>query len=246
MTARRDGGHFILNGSKMWISNSEEAGLFLVMANADPSQGYKGITCFIVEAGTPGLKVGKKENKTGLRASSTCEVHFNDCRVSVSNVLGQVGKGYKIAIESLNEGRIGIAAQSLGIARGAFEATMPYLNQRKQFGKSISEFQGVQFDFAKMATDIEAARCLVYNAGRLAETGRPFVLEASMAKLYASQMAERVSSKCVELMGGIGYTKDCPVEKYWRDSKIGQIYEGTTNIQLQTIAKAVNKNFINK
>eukprot|EP01125_Pyxidicula_operculata_P008469 TRINITY_DN283_c1_g1_i1.p1 TRINITY_DN283_c1_g1~~TRINITY_DN283_c1_g1_i1.p1 ORF type:complete len:419 (+),score=97.75 TRINITY_DN283_c1_g1_i1:29-1285(+) len=243
--AKRDSGDgsWVLNGSKCWISNSLEAGFFLVLANADPSKGYKGITAFIVHRDNPGLVIGKKEDKLGIRASSTCQVHFQDCVVKSEDVLGSIGSGYKIAIESLNEGRIGIGAQMLGLARGAFEQTMPYLNQRKQFGQAISSFQGMQFQYAQLAMDIEAAKCLVYNAARLLESGKSVRLEASYAKLYSSQMAERVATKCVELLGGVGFTREFPVEKFYRDCKVGQIYEGTTNIQLQNIAKDISKQF---
>jgi len=241
--AKRDGQNWVLNGQKSWITNSAEAGLFLVTANVDPSKGYKGITAFIVERDNPGLKVGKKEDKLGIRASSTCEVRLDNCVIRDSEVLGEVGTGYKIAIQSLNEGRIGIGAQMLGLARGAFDATMPYLNQRVQFGQTIAEFQGVRFQFAELAMDIEAAKLLIYNAARLVEMGKSVQLESSYAKLYSSQMAERIASKCVELVGGIGFTKDFPVEKYYRDCKIGQIYEGTSNIQLINIAKLVNKSY---
>jgi len=242
-TAKRGNGCWILNGTKTWISSASEAGMFLIMANTDLSIGYKGITAFLVDSTNPGLSLGKKEAKLGLTASSTREVILNDCVVLDSAVLGTVGQGYKIAIQSLNEGRIGIGSQMLGLARGAFDNTIPYLTQRKQFGQTLSSFQGIQFDIAKMSVDIEAARLLVYNAARLCESKEPFVQEASMAKLYASQMAERVASKCVELLGGVGFTKDFPVEKYYRDCKIGQIYEGTTNIQYQTIAKSVLKDY---
>eukprot|EP01126_Amoeba_proteus_P049003 TRINITY_DN56_c0_g1_i12.p1 TRINITY_DN56_c0_g1~~TRINITY_DN56_c0_g1_i12.p1 ORF type:complete len:372 (-),score=85.31 TRINITY_DN56_c0_g1_i12:139-1254(-) len=242
-TARREGKNFVLNGTKAWITNSAEAGCFIVMANVDHSLGYKGITAFIVDGTNPGIRVGKREDKLGIRASSTCEVVLTDCVVSEEDVLGEIGKGYKYAIEALNEGRIGIAAQMLGLAQGALDATMPYINQRQQFGKPISSFQGVMFDYAHAATDIEAARLLVYNAARLLEEGKPFVKEAAMAKLFASNVAAQVSSKCVELLGGVGFTKEFPVEKFYRDSKIGQIYEGTSNIQLQTIAGFVKKQY---
>lgn len=233
------GDHYVLNGTKMWITNSAEAGIFLIMATVDPSKGYKGITCFAVDKDTAGLTVGKKENKLGIRASSTCPVVLEDVVVPKENVVGEVGRGYKIAIEILNEGRIGIASQMLGIAQGAMDATMPYLFERKQFGEYIGDFQGLQFQYAQAAMEIEAARLLTYNAARLKEAGKPFVKEAAMAKLYASQVAERVASRCVEWLGGVGYTKEFPAEKFYRDCKIGAIYEGTTNIQLQTIAKHV-------
>jgi alkylation response protein AidB-like acyl-CoA dehydrogenase len=235
--ARRDGDDWILNGRKLWITNAGEAGLFLIFANAIPDAGYKGITCFIVERGFPGFQVGKKEDKLGIRASSTCELILDDCRVPGSNVLGDVGKGYKIAIETLNEGRIGIGAQMLGLARAALDHALAYSKHRKQFGKTISEFQGVQFDLAQMATEVEATRLMVYNAARLREAGAPFLTEAAMAKYYASQVAENVASRAVEILGGVGFTKDYPVEKLYRDAKIGRIYEGTSNMQRLTIAK---------
>lgn len=231
------GDHYLLNGRKLWITNSLEAGLFLLFANVDPAKGYKGITAFIVEKDTPGFSVGHKEDKLGIRASSTCELILEDCRVPKDNVIGEVGKGYKIAIETLNEGRIGIGAQMLGLARGAYECALAYTKERKQFGQAISEFQGVQFQLAEMATEIEAVRLMVYNAARLKDAGQPFIKQAAMAKLYASLAAERIASRAVELYGGYGYTKDYPVEKFYRDSKIGQIYEGTSNMQRQTIAK---------
>jgi butyryl-CoA dehydrogenase/short/branched chain acyl-CoA dehydrogenase len=237
--AEAKGGEYVLNGRKLWITNGKEAGLFVLFATVDPAAGYKGITAFIVEKSFPGFTVGKKEDKLGIRASSTCELILEDCRVPRENVLGEVGKGYKIAIETLNEGRIGIAAQMLGIARGAWEYASKYAQERKQFGKALSEFQGIQFQIAQMATDIEAARLLVYNAARMKDAGVPFVKEAAMAKLFASQVAERVSSLAIDIYGGYGFTKDYPVEKYWRDSKIGKIYEGTSNMQLATIAKLV-------
>jgi short-chain 2-methylacyl-CoA dehydrogenase len=235
--ARQEGDYWILNGRKLWITNAGEAGLFLVFANAKPEAGYKGITCFLVEREFPGFQVGKKEDKLGIRASSTCELILDDCQVPVANVLGEVGKGYKIAIETLNEGRIGIGAQMLGLARGALEHALAYSKQRKQFGKLISEFQGVQFDLAQMATEVEATRLMVYNAARLREAGLPFLTEAAMAKYYSSQVAENVASKAVEILGGVGFTKDYPVEKLYRDAKIGRIYEGTSNMQRMTIAK---------
>jgi len=245
MKTRADpsGDYFILNGAKAWITNSKEAGLFIVFANTDISKGYKGITAFLLEKGTLGLSVGKKEDKLGIRASSTCEVLLQDCKVHKSSVIGEIGKGYKIAIECLNEGRIGIAAQMVGLARGAFEATMPYIHQRKQFGTPVAHFQGMQFSIAEIATEIEAAKLLTYNAARLKEMNKPFVKECSMAKLYASRVAEKVSSECINMMGGVGFTKDFPVEKFFRDCKIGQIYEGTSNIQLQTIAKIIQKEY---
>ncbi len=237
--AQLKGSEYVLNGRKLWITNGKEAGIFIMLATVDPSAGYKGITAFIVEKSFPGFSVGKKEDKLGIRASSTCELIMEDCRVPKENVLGEVGKGYKIAIETLNEGRIGIGAQMVGLARGAWEYASKYAQERKQFGKSISEFQGVQFQIAQMATEIEAARMMVYNAARMKDAGMNFVKEAAMTKLFASQVAERVASLCVEIFGGYGFTKDYPVEKYFRDAKIGKIYEGTSNMQLQTIAKLV-------
>jgi alkylation response protein AidB-like acyl-CoA dehydrogenase len=231
------GGDYVLNGRKLWITNGKEAGIFILFATLDPSAGYKGITAFIIEKDFPGFTVGKKEDKLGIRASSTCELILEDCRVPKANVLGEVGKGYKIAIETLNEGRIGIGAQMVGVARGAWEYAAKYAQERKQFGKSIADFQGIQFQIAQMATEIEAARLMVYNAARMKDAGVPFVKEAAMAKLFSSQVAERVTSLCIEIYGGYGFTKDYPVEKYWRDSKIGKIYEGTSNMQLATIAK---------
>ena len=234
-----DNGNFRLTGRKLWITNAAEAGLFLVFANADPAEGYRGITAFLVERGTPGLQVGKKEDKLGIRASSTCEVILDDCPVTKENVLGEVGKGYKVAIETLNEGRIGIAAQMTGLAEGALDHALAYSKQRKQFGKPIAEYQGVQFDLAEMAVDVEAARLMTYNAARLRDAGLPFVTEAAMAKYFASQVGERVASKAVEVFGGVGFTKDYPVEKLYRDAKIGRIYEGTSNMQRLTIAKKI-------
>lgn len=233
------GDHYLLNGRKLWITNAKEAGIFIVLATVNPAAGYRGITAFIVEKGYPGFTVGKKEDKLGIRASSTCELLLEDCRVPKENLLGEVGKGYKVAIETLNEGRIGIGAQMLGLARGAFEAGLAYSKERVQFGKPICEFQAIQFQLAEMATEIEAARLLVYNAARLKDAGLPFLKEAAMVKYYASQVAERVTSQVVEIFGGYGYTKDYPAEKYYRDAKIGKIYEGTSNMQLQTIAKMV-------
>ena len=231
--------HFILNGRKLWITNGKEAEIFVLFANANPEAGYRGITAFIVEKDTAGFSVGKKENKLGIRASSTTELILEDCAVPKENVLGEVGKGYKTSIETLNEGRIGIGAQMIGIARGALESSLAYTSERQQFGKSINEFQGVQFQLAEMATELEAARLMVYNAARMKDAGQSFVKEAAMAKLYSSRAAERITSKAIELYGGYGYVKDYPVEKYWRDSKIGAIYEGTSNMQLQTIAKLI-------
>ncbi len=235
--AEDKGDHFLINGRKMWITNGNEANIFIVFANADPSKGYKGITAFIVERDFPGFSVGKKEDKLGIRASSTCELLFDNCRVPKENVLGEFGKGYKIAIETLNEGRIGIGAQMVGLAQGAYEAALAYTKERKQFGQTISEFQGVQFQIAEMATKIEAARLMVYNAARLKDAKLPFIKQAAMAKLFASEVAEEVASLAVNLYGGYGYVKDYPVEKFFRDCKIGQIYEGTSNMQKQTIAK---------
>ena len=230
-------GGFRLNGRKLWISNAREAGLFILFATIDPSAGYRGITAFLVERGTPGFTVGRKEDKLGIRASSTCELILDHCQIAEENVLGEPGKGYKIAIETLNEGRIGIGAQMLGLAEGAWAHAARYAKERRQFGKAIAEFQAVRFSLAEMATDIEAARLMVYNAARLKDAGRPFVREAAMAKLFASQVAERVASQAVEVFGGNGFVRDYPAEKYYRDAKIGKIYEGTTNIQLMTIAK---------
>lgn len=235
--AVEQGDSFVLNGRKLWITNGAEADLFIVFANVNPEAGYRGITAFLVERTFAGFTVGKKEDKLGIRASSTCELLFEDCRVPKSQVLGEIGKGYKTAIETLNEGRIGIGAQMLGLARGALDHAVAYTKERKQFGKSIAEFQGVQFQLARAATEIEAAKLLVYNAARLRDAGRPFLNEAAMCKLYASEAAEHVASLAVNLFGGYGFTKDYPVEKLYRDAKIGQIYEGTTNMQLQTIAK---------
>jgi alkylation response protein AidB-like acyl-CoA dehydrogenase len=231
------GSDYALNGRKLWITNGKEAGVFILFATVDPGAGYKGITAFIVEKDFPGFAVGKKEDKLGIRASSTCELILEDCRVPNTNVLGEVGKGYKIAIETLNEGRIGIGAQMAGVARGAWEYAAKYAQERKQFGKSIADFQGIQFQIAQMATEIEAARLMVYNAARMKDAGVTFVKEAAMTKLFCSQVAERVTSLAIEIYGGYGFTKDYPVEKYWRDSKIGKIYEGTSNMQLATIAK---------
>jgi alkylation response protein AidB-like acyl-CoA dehydrogenase len=233
------GGDYILNGRKLWITNAKEAGLFILFATVDPGAGYKGITAFLLEKDFAGFSVGKKEDKLGIRASSTCELILEDCRVPKENVLGEVGKGYKIAIETLNEGRIGIGAQMAGIARGAWEFAAKYAQERKQFGKALTEFQGIQFQIAQMATEIEAARLMVYNAARMKDAGVPFVKEAAMTKLFCSQVAERVTSLAIEIYGGYGFTRDYPVEKYWRDAKIGKIYEGTSNMQLATIAKLV-------
>jgi alkylation response protein AidB-like acyl-CoA dehydrogenase len=237
--AELKGNDFILNGRKLWITNGKEAGLFILFATVDASKGYKGITAFLIEKNFPGFTVGKKEDKLGIRASSTCELILEDCRVPGENVLGEVGKGYKIAIETLNEGRIGIGAQMLGVARGAWECATKYAQERVAFGKPIAEFQGIQFQIAQMATEIEAARLMVYNAARMKDAGINFVKEAAMTKLFCSQVAERVTSLAIEVYGGYGFTKDYPVEKYWRDAKIGKIYEGTSNMQLATIAKLV-------
>lgn len=237
LKAEDKGDKYVLNGSKLWITNGKEANVFIVFANIDHSKGYKGITAFIVEKSFPGFKVGKKEDKLGIRASSTTELLFENCEVPKANVLGEVGKGYKIAIETLNEGRIGIGAQMIGIAQGAYEAALAYVKGREQFGKPIAHFQGVQFQLAEMRTELEAARLMVYNAARLKDAGQDFIEAAAMAKLYASRAAEKITSKAIDLFGGNGFTKEYPVEKFWRDAKIGQIYEGTTNMQLQTIAK---------
>jgi len=242
-TAKKEGGHYVLNGTKLWISNAAEADLFIVFATVDASLGHRGITAFILNRHMKGLSVGKKEDKLGIRASSTCELLMNDVRVSEADVLGEVGKGYKIAIESLNEGRIGIGAQMVGLAQGAMEVTIPYLKQRTQFGQSLSNFQGLQFQVSQAVTELEAAKTLVYNAARLKDQGVTFVKEAACAKLYSSQVAERVASRCVEWAGGVGFTKDFPMEKFYRDAKIGQIYEGTTNMHLQTIWKLVEKDY---
>jgi butyryl-CoA dehydrogenase/short/branched chain acyl-CoA dehydrogenase len=231
------GDHFELTGRKLWITNAAEAELLIVLATVDPSKGYKGITAFLVERGFPGFEVGKKEDKLGIRASSTCELILERCRVPRENVLGEVGRGYKIAIETLNEGRIGIGAQMVGMAQGSFEHGLRYAQERRQFGKPIAEFQAVQFLLAELATEIEAARLLTYNAARLRDTGALFIKEAAMAKLFASRMAEHVTSKVVEIYGGYGFTREYPVEKYFRDQKVGQIYEGTSNMQLLVIAK---------
>jgi alkylation response protein AidB-like acyl-CoA dehydrogenase len=237
--AARDGDEWVLDGRKLWITNGAEAGLYIVFANADPAAGYRGITAFLVERDTPGFQVGKKEDKLGIRASSTVELILDECRVPASNVLGEVGNGYKIAIETLNEGRIGIGAQMLGLAQGALDHTVRYVREREQFGRRIAEFQGVQFQLAQMRTELEAMRLLVYNAARLKDAGRAFIVEAAIAKLFASQAAQRITSECIDLYGGYGFTKEYPVEKLYRDAKIGTIYEGTSNMQLQTIAKYI-------
>ncbi len=236
-TAKPDGDHYVLNGAKLWITNANEADIFIVFATVDPAAGYKGITAFVVERDFEGFSVAKKEDKLGIRASSTCEILLEDCRVPKENIIGEIGKGYKVAIETLNEGRIGIGAQMIGLAQGAFEAALAYVKERKQFGHAISDNQGVQFQLARMATDIETARLLVYNSARLKMAGKNFLKEAAMAKFYSSEVAERVSSMAIDLFGGNGYVKEYPVEKFYRDAKIGKIYEGTTNMQLSTIAK---------
>jgi len=230
---------FSITGRKLWITNGNEAEVFIVFANQNPDAGYRGITAFVVERNFPGFTVGKKEDKLGIRASSTCELLFEECRVPRENLLGEAGKGYKVAIETLNEGRIGIGAQMVGLAQGALDHAVHYVKERTQFGRAVAEFQGVQFEIARAAADVEAARLLVYNAARLRETGRPFVTEAAICKLFTSEVAERVASLAVNLFGGYGFVKDYPVEKLYRDAKIGQIYEGTSNLQLQTIAKQI-------
>ena len=232
-------GDWLITGRKLWITNGNEAGLFIVFANVNPDAGYRGITAFLVERGVSGFSVGKKEDKLGIRASSTCELLFEDCRVPRANVLGEVGKGYKVAIETLNEGRIGIGAQMIGLAQGALDHTIKYTSERKQFGKPIAEFQAVQHQIARAATELEAARLLVYNSARLRDAGQPFLTEAAMCKIFSSEVAERTASLAVNLFGGNGFVKDYPVEKLYRDAKIGQIYEGTSNLQLQTIAKNI-------
>ncbi len=237
--ASKHGDHYSITGRKLWITNAAEAGLYLVFANANPDAGYRGITCFLVERNFPGFQVGKKEDKLGIRASSTCELILDECRVPAENVLGEIGKGYKIAIETLNEGRIAIGAQMAGLAQGALDHAIAYSKQRQQFGKAIADFQGVQFELAQMATDVEAARLLVYNGARMRDAGLPFVTEAAMAKYFASQIAESTASRAVEIFGGVGFTKDYPVEKLYRDAKIGRIYEGTSNMQKLTIAKQI-------
>jgi alkylation response protein AidB-like acyl-CoA dehydrogenase len=235
--AREDGGDFVVSGRKLWITNGNEADVFIVFATINPEAGYRGITAFIVERGMAGFTVGKKEDKLGIRASSTCELILEDCRVPKGNVLGEIGKGYKTAIETLNEGRIGIGAQMIGLAKGALEHTIKYTKERKQFGKAIADFQGVQFQLARAAVELEAAKLTVYNAARLRDAGKPFLTEAAICKVLSSEVAESVSSMAVNLFGGNGFVKEYPVEKLFRDSKIGQIYEGTSNLQLQTIAK---------
>jgi alkylation response protein AidB-like acyl-CoA dehydrogenase len=244
--AERKGNGWVLNGTKLWITNGKESSLFIVMANADFSKGYKGITSFLVEKGTPGFTIGKKEDKLGIRASSTTELIFEDCFVPDENVLGEIGQGYKIAIETLNEGRIGIGAQMLGLAQGAFDYSMKYMLERKQFGKSIAEFQGMEFQYAQLATEIEAARLMVYNAARLKDANLSIIKEAAMAKLYASQVAEKAASLAVEFVGGVGFTKEYPIEKFYRDAKIGKIYEGTSNMQLSVIGKILRSEYGSK
>ncbi|XP_003479670.2 short/branched chain specific acyl-CoA dehydrogenase, mitochondrial [Cavia porcellus] len=241
--ADKKGNYYVINGSKMWISNAGYAKLFVVFANVDFTASYKGITCFLVDRDTEGFHVGKSENKMGIRASSTCPLTFENVKVPEANILGKVGHGYKYAIGILNEGRIGIAAQMLGLAQGCFDHTIPYIKEREQFGKRIFDFQGVQHQVALVATQLEAARLLTYNAARLVEHGRPFIKEAAMAKYYASEIAGLTTSKCIEWMGGVGYIKDYPVEKYFRDAKIGSIYEGASNIQLNTIAKHIHAEY---
>lgn len=242
-TAKKEGSNYIINGTKMWISNSDVAGLFLLFANANPSAGYRGITCFIVDADTPGVEVAKKEDKLGIRASGTCVVNFDNVKVPEENLLGEFGKGYQYAAGFLNEGRIGIGAQMLGLAQGCFDATIPYLLERKQFGQDIYSFQSMQHQVATIATQIEAARLLTYNAARMVEAGLPFAKEAAMAKYFASEIAQTTTIKCIDWMGGVGFTKDFPQEKFYRDVKIGAIYEGTTNMQLSTIAKWIRKEY---
>jgi butyryl-CoA dehydrogenase/short/branched chain acyl-CoA dehydrogenase len=237
--AEEDGDHFVLNGRKLWITNAAEAGLFIVFATINRELGYKGITAFVVERATPGFAVGRKEDKLGIRASSTCELILEDCRVPKANVLGEAGKGYRVAMETLNEGRVGIAAQMVGLSRGALEHSLRYAQERRQFGKPIADFQAIQFQLARLATETEAARLMTYNAARLKDAGKPFVKEGAMAKYFCSQVAERVASEAVDIYGGYGFTKDYPVEKYLRDAKIGAIYEGTSFMQLQTIAKVI-------
>jgi len=237
--AKEDGDDYLLNGRKLWITNAQEAGLFIVFATINRELGYKGITAFVVERATPGFAVGRKEDKLGIRASSTCELILEDCRVPKANVLGEAGKGYRVAMETLNEGRVGIAAQMVGLSRGALEHSLRYAQERRQFGKPIADFQAIQFQLARLATETEAARLMTYNAARLKDAGKPFVKEGAMAKYFCSQVAERVASEAVDIYGGYGFTKDYPVEKYLRDAKIGAIYEGTSFMQLQTIAKVI-------
>ena len=236
---KEDGDSYVLTGRKLWITNGNEANIFMVFANVNPDAGYRGITAFLVERGTPGFSVGKKEDKLGIRASSTCELLLDGCRVPKANVLGEVGKGYKVAMDTLNEGRIGIGAQMIGVGRGALDATIAYVKERKQFGKAIAEFQAVRHQIARAAIDLQTAKLLVYDAARLRDMGVPFLNEAAMAKVYSSEVAERITSMAINLFGGNGYVKEYPVEKFWRDAKIGQIYEGTSNMQLETIAKQI-------
>ncbi len=237
--ATRHGDHFLITGRKLWITNAAEAGIYFLFANANPEAGHRGVTCFLVERNFSGFQVGKKEDKLGIRASSTCELILDECRVPAENVIGEIGKGYKIAIETLNEGRIAIGSQMIGLAQGALDHALAYAKERRQFGKPIADFQAVQFELAEMATDVEAARLLVYNGARLRDAGLPFVAEAAMAKYFASQVAENVASRAVEIFGGVGFTKDYPVEKLYRDAKIGRIYEGTSNMQKMAIAKQI-------
>lgn len=242
--AVQDGDDWVLSGGKSWISNSKEAGLFVVFANANPAKAHRGITAFVVEKDNPGLSIGKKEDKLGIRASSTCELVLENCRVPKSAILGELGLGYKMAIDLLNEGRIGIGAQMVGLAQGAFDYALAYMVTRTQFGQSIADFQGMQFQYARAKMEIEAARALVYNAARLKENNKPFVAEAAMAKLKASEVAQSVSSQCIDWLGGVGFTEEFMAEKYYRDAKIGTIYEGTSNIQLATIAKHVKAGYV--
>ncbi|XP_063699463.1 short/branched chain specific acyl-CoA dehydrogenase, mitochondrial-like [Culicoides brevitarsis] len=242
-TAKKDGNYYILNGSKCWISHSDIAEIFIVFVNADPAKGHKGITAFIVERGTEGFTIGKKISKLGGLCSNICEIHFENCRVPEENILGEFGQGYRYAAEYLNEGRVGIAAQMVGLAQGTFDATIPYLLERKQFGKDLFSFQGMQHQIARISTQIEAARLLTYNACRLVDSGKPFLKEASMAKYFASEVAQEATIKCIDWMGGVGFTKDFPQEKFYRDVKAGSIYEGTTNIQLNTIAKVIKNEY---
>jgi len=243
--AKKDGDDFVISGSKLWITNAGQASFFLVMANAEPEKGYRGITCFLVDRDTPGVSVGKTEDKLGIRSSSTCPVHFDQVRVHKSAILGEYGKGYKYAIECLNAGRIGIGGQMVGLAQGCFDNAIPYIQERKQFNTRIIDFQGIQHQVSAIATEIEAARLLVYNAARLKENNLPFIKQAAMAKWYASVVATNTTSKCVEWLGGVGFTKEFPVEKFYRDCKIGTIYEGTSNIQLSTIAKLIDAEYKN-
>ncbi|CAF3080616.1 unnamed protein product [Rotaria socialis] len=242
-TATKKGDYYVLNGTKMWISNAEISGVYLVMANTNPQAKHKGISTFIVDRETEGLRIGKRENKLGLKASSTCMIHFDDCKVPAKNLLGKEGEGYKYAISMLNEGRIGIGAQMVGICQGAFDKTIPYTKERKQFGQRIFDFQGMQHQIASLATEIEAARLLTYNAARLRDAKLPFVKQAAMAKLYSSELAGKVTSKCIDFMGGLGFSCEYPQEKFFRDCKVGTIYEGTSNMQLNTIAKFIDSEY---